>query len=97
MEGILPPARGVSSIGSTVGDAVVPVAESPPNLPLQAALVNDLCSVFYGRGKEAKWRRKHRGSMERTARPTSKRRENHLCVGACAAGDRRYSCSSLST
>jgi hypothetical protein len=41
MERILPPARGVSSIGSTVGDAVVPVAESPPNLPLQAALVNE--------------------------------------------------------
>jgi len=49
MERILPPARGVSSIGSTVGDAVVPVAESPPNLPLQAALVNDLCSVQNGR------------------------------------------------
>ena len=48
MERILPPARGVSSIGSTVGDAVVPVAESPPNLPLQAALVNDLCSVQNG-------------------------------------------------
>jgi tetratricopeptide (TPR) repeat protein len=51
MERILPPARGVSSIGSTVGDAVVPVAESPPNLPLQAALVNDLCSVQNGRNR----------------------------------------------
>jgi hypothetical protein len=26
----------------------IPVAESPPNLPLQAALVNDLCSVKNG-------------------------------------------------
>jgi hypothetical protein len=62
-----------------VGDAVVPVAESPPNLPLQAALVNDLCSVQNGRSQVA---RGFNTGRRRCYGPTHRQNKNSLAVHA---------------